>query len=71
MNAITKALRTFGLFWWNFLVGDTPEIFVATLVIIGGALALKHDRSAGLVYIVVLTALTLSATVYRGRKRLS
>ena len=70
MNAVTKALRAFGLFWWNFLIGDTPEIFVATLVIIGGALALKHDRAAGLVYIVALTALTLSATVYRGRKRI-
>lgn len=69
MGAMTKALRTFGMFWFNFLIGDTPEIFVATLVIIGGALVLRHDRAAGLVFIVVIAVATLSATVYRGRKR--
>jgi len=30
-----RALRGFGRFWWDFLVGDTPELFVSSLAIIG------------------------------------
>ncbi len=26
------AVRAFGRFWWDFLVGDTPEIFVVVVV---------------------------------------
>ena len=24
-----RVIKGFGMFWWDFLVGDTPEIFVA------------------------------------------
>lgn len=71
MNAVGRALRTFGVFWFNFLIGDTPEIFVGVLVVIGGALLLRHDRAAGLVYVIGLVAALLAATVYRGRRRAS
>jgi hypothetical protein len=30
--ALGKALRAFGHFWWDFLIGDTPELAVATLL---------------------------------------
>ena len=32
-----RSSRALGMFWWDFLVGDTPEIFVAVLVIIGAS----------------------------------
>lgn len=35
MSALGRAIRGFGRFWWDFLVGDTPEITVAVLVMLG------------------------------------
>jgi hypothetical protein len=67
VNTVGRALRAFGMFWFNFLIGDTPEIFVGVLVVIGGALLLRHDRAAAFVYIVGLVAVVLAASVYRGR----
>ena len=34
-----RILKGFAMFWWDFLVGDTPEIF-ATIVITLGVVAL-------------------------------
>jgi hypothetical protein len=66
---VKAALRAFGLFWVDFLVGDTPEIFVGTLVVIGGALLLRHQRAAGLVFLVVVTIGLFVLSTLRGRKR--
>jgi hypothetical protein len=30
-----RGLVVFGRFWWDFLVGDTPEIFVGVLATVG------------------------------------
>lgn len=32
---VVRLIKGFGMFWWDFLVGDTPELFAAALVIIG------------------------------------
>jgi len=32
---IFRVLKGFAMFWWDFLVGDTPELFVAMLVVVG------------------------------------
>jgi uncharacterized membrane protein YdjX (TVP38/TMEM64 family) len=69
MNTIARALTAFGRFWWGFLVGDSPELFVAMLLIVGAALALHHHRW---VAVVVLPSLVIAAVVlsaFRGRKR--
>jgi hypothetical protein len=34
-SVVVRLVRGFGRFWWDFLVGDTPELFVAVIVIIG------------------------------------
>jgi hypothetical protein len=34
-SLVVRLLKGFGRFWWDFLVGDTPELFIAVLVIIG------------------------------------
>ena len=31
MKLISRGVRAFGLFWWDFLVGDTPELLVAVV----------------------------------------
>jgi hypothetical protein len=67
MSAVARGLRAFGRFWLDFLVGDTPELFVATLVVVGAALALA---SLHLLSIVVVPGVAIAAVVWsaaRGR----
>lgn len=69
MGAITRALRSFGHFWWDFLVGDTPELFVAMLVLVGVAFALRHERVAAVVLLPVLAIVSVVGSAWRGRRR--
>ncbi len=69
MSGILRLLKAFGHFWWDFLVGDTPELFFATLVIVGAAITLRHDRAAAVATLPVLAIAMLTASTYRGRKR--
>jgi hypothetical protein len=68
-EAVGRALRAFGHFWWDFLVGDTPELFVAMLVLVGVAFALRHERAAAVVLLPVLAAAALVGSAWRGRVR--
>jgi hypothetical protein len=69
-RTVTKGLRAFGHFWWDFLVGDTPELFVAMLALVGIAFALRHERVAAVVVLPLLAAAVLVASAWRGRVRL-
>ena len=69
MTTVSRWLRAFGRFWVDFLVGDTPELFVATLIVVGAALALA---SLHVLSIVVVPAVAIVAVVWsaaRGRVR--
>jgi len=58
-------LAAFGRFWWEFLIGDTPELFVGALVVVG-AVALvctvpgARHLAAGLLAVLVAGLLGLS-----------
>jgi hypothetical protein len=69
MDAVRKGLRAFGRFWWDFLVGDTPELFVATVVLVGVAFGLRSDHVAAVVTLPLLAIAMLVASTYRGRRR--
>jgi hypothetical protein len=69
MGAIGRGLRSFGRFWWDFLVGDTPELFVAMLVLVGVAFALRHDRVAAVILLPVLATVAVVGSAWRGRRR--
>jgi multisubunit Na+/H+ antiporter MnhC subunit len=69
MARLAQWLRAFGHFWWDFLIGDTPEFAVATLLIIGLALLLDHDRVTAAILLPLLTAAFLLGSTYRGRRR--
>jgi hypothetical protein len=62
-------LKAFGQFWWDFLVGDTPELFVATLLILAITLVLAKTVStvAAWVTMPILVTCALVASVRRGR----
>jgi hypothetical protein len=68
---VWRLLRGFARFWWDFLVGDTPEIFVAVLVIIG-VIALVSERghfnAAAVVVLPVLAVVTLAASLARATR---
>ena len=66
---LQRALRAFGLFWWDFLVGDTPEFAVATLAVIGLAFLLKGDRLAAAIVLPLFATASLLASTIRGRRR--
>lgn len=62
----------FGRFWWDFLVGDTPELFVAALVIIGAVALLSlvgHVNAVAAVALPVLGVATLGASIFRAWRR--
>jgi ABC-type spermidine/putrescine transport system permease subunit I len=69
MGAVKRVALAFGHFWWEFLIGENPDAFIGTLVIIGAALLLRHDRPAAIAIVPLLTLGVLVTSTYRGRKR--
>jgi hypothetical protein len=70
---VARWIVGFGHFWWDFLIGDTPELFVGALVVVGSValLCLDHSlRTAAALVLPVLVAALLGASVWKaGRKR--
>jgi len=71
VNRIGRGLRSFGRFWIDFLIGDTPEIFAAVLILIGAAYGLRHDRLVAVIVLPALAAAVLAASTWRGRRRVA
>jgi hypothetical protein len=65
---LQRWLVAFGRFWWDFLVGDTPELFIGTLAVIGTAYGLRHARVADIILTPTVALVFLFASVLRGRK---
>ena len=70
-SSVRRYASAFGRFWWEFLVGDTPELLVgAAVVVVVGAL-LAHNGAARAVVIgamPVLVIALLGASVRRARR---
>jgi hypothetical protein len=65
---VLRLIQGFGRFWWDFLVGDTPELFVAALVIIGVIALLSergHFNTAAIVVLPAFATLALAASLVR------
>jgi large-conductance mechanosensitive channel len=69
MTAVTRAVRAFGHFWWDFLVGDTPEVALAVGVIVGLAFLLAGQRVVGAILLPLVATVFLFVSTYRGRRR--
>lgn len=69
LDAAGRGLRAFGRFWWDFLVGDTPELFLAVLALIGLAFALHRIRFVAVIALPLLAVAVLVLSTYRGRQR--
>ncbi len=69
MATLGRGIRAFGHFWWDFLVGDTPELALATGVIVAVAFLLAGTHWLGAILLPLLTAAFLLASTLRGRRR--
>lgn len=69
---VQRWLVAFGRFWWDFLVGDTPELLIGVLIALGVVALLVKGASINAVAVVgfpLMVALMLSLTVYRARPK--
>jgi hypothetical protein len=68
-NLAVRGLVAFGRFWWDFLVGDTPELFLATLVVVGVAFLFEDVPVVGVVLTIGSVISFLALSTWRGRKK--
>jgi large-conductance mechanosensitive channel len=69
VKTLTGAVRAFCQFWWDFLVGDTPEVALAVGVIVGLAFLLAGQRVVGAILLPLVATAFLFVSTYRGRRR--
>ena len=68
-----RVLRAFYRFWWDFLVGDTPELFVAALLIVGVVALCRivwQLNVLALVALPVLCSVALTVSLRRAQRTL-
>lgn len=68
MNRLLRGVRSFGGFWWSFLVGDTPELFVAVIAIVIAALFLRHHHIAAIIVLPAMAIVSLVGSAWHGRR---
>jgi hypothetical protein len=68
-TSLARAARWLGRFLWDFLVGDTPELALATGVLVAVAFILAGREWLGAILLPLLAAGFLLASTWRGRKR--
>lgn len=62
--------KAFGRFWWEFLVGDTPELFFAVVAILVVTAVLTHLVSTTVAWVLlpVLVIAALGLSVWRAAR---
>jgi hypothetical protein len=71
---VLRLLIGFGRFWWDFLIGDTPELFVAALTIIGVIALLSEVAGfnvAAMIALPLLVVVSLGLSLYRAQRAAS
>jgi hypothetical protein len=66
-----RLLSGFAMFWWDFLVGDTPELFVAVIFTIGVVALLSldgHFKLAAEIALPTLTVVALALSLWRASR---
>ena len=62
---VWRGMKSFARFWRDFLIGETPEIALGVVVILGLAFLVSHSPIAVELTIGVLAILLLAASVLR------
>ena len=66
---VAGALRSFGLFWWDFVVGDDPAIAAGVVVMLGVCGLLVHAGLPAWWLPPLATATVLVVSTTRARSR--
>ncbi len=66
--ALKKYTLAFVQFWYNFLIGDTPEFFILTVIVVLLALLTKGSNFIAIPAMLFVTLTVLALSLYRGRK---
>jgi hypothetical protein len=69
VTAVGRLVRAFGRFWWDFLVGDTPELALATGGVVAVAFVLAGTRWLGALLLPALAAGFLLLSALRGSRQ--
>lgn len=56
-------------FWWDFLIGDTPELAAGALAVIGIAILLARVHVNAVVIVPTAVIALLAVSVYRGTRQ--
>jgi hypothetical protein len=69
---VYRIVAGFGRFWWDFLVGDTPELFVGAVVVVAlvALMCIDHSlRTIAAVTMPVLVAAVVVLSVWKESRR--
>jgi len=69
IRAIARGARAFVRFLVDFLFGDSPIIFPATVIIVLIAYALRHERATAVVAVPLMVSALIGGTAFVGRRR--
>jgi hypothetical protein len=69
VTALGRLVRAFGHFWWDFLVGDTPELALATGGVVAAAFLLAGTHWLGALLLPALAAAFLLLSALRGSRK--
>lgn len=64
---VWRGIRAFGPFWWDFLIGDSPEIAIGVVLILGIAFAVRTSTMVAAVVVPVAVILLLALSAWRGK----
>jgi uncharacterized membrane protein len=69
MNALTKRLKDFGAFWYDFVIGDDWRVAVVVVVALAATFGLSKTSIAAWWLMPVAVALILPITLWQARRR--
>ena len=70
-NPAARMVAAFGRFWWEFLIGDTPELFVGAVLVVGlvALVCVDHAARTWAAYLLpVLVAGLLATSGWRAKR---
>ncbi len=64
-----RVLSAFGRFWWDFIVGETPELAIGVALVVVAAWGLAAAKvPIGAALLPAALLLLLTASLWRGRR---
>jgi uncharacterized membrane protein len=69
MNALTKRLKSFGAFWYDFVIGDDWRVAIVVVIALAATFGLSKTSIAAWWLMPVAVALILPITLWQARRR--